>query len=132
MMKIGYLFLMSFLLIGCQSSNVEVIPQHSQYMAVEVVSNQQSQKEMTVRERVKGNDIYVECIVSDFKFSTRKNKDDGDGFIKLYLNNKKIDEIYSAAFIIKGVPTGTHEIKLELVSNEGKPLGIEDTFEVSL
>ncbi|WP_017753602.1 hypothetical protein [Calidifontibacillus oryziterrae] len=107
------------------TSNIHVQKNVSQY----------NKNLMSVKEFVKGNDVFVECVISDFTFSkrdgTKKNKQ-GYGFLQLYLNGKKIDNIYTAAFIIKGLPIGKHQIKLELVNNDGTPYGIEHNFEVEI
>lgn len=90
---------------------------------------------MSVKHQVKGNDIYVECVISNFTFSKREDKkinQTGTGYLQLYLNGKKIDNIYTAAFIIKGLPVGKHLIKLELVRNDGTPYSIEKEFDVTI
>lgn len=61
-----------------------------------------------VKYHVKGNDVYIECVASSVSF--RNN----DGKITLSIDGKKSAEYRQAAFIIKGLPTGTHQLKLEL------------------
>ncbi|UOK59470.1 hypothetical protein MGI18_11980 [Bacillus sp. OVS6] len=38
--------------------------------------------------------------------------------MNLYVDEKKTDEIHTAAFIIKGLEKGTHTISLELLHND--------------
>jgi len=90
---------------------------------------------ISVKHQVKGNDIYVECVISNFNFSARGDKEinkNGFGYLQLYLNGKKIDNIYTAAFIIKGLPVGKHQIKLVLVHNDSTPYGVSEEFEVTI
>ncbi|KEF38586.1 hypothetical protein M670_02212 [Schinkia azotoformans MEV2011] len=90
---------------------------------------------MSVKHQVKGKDIYVECVISNFTFSKKDHKkinQNGFGYMQLYLNNQKIDNIYTAAFIVKGLPAGKHQIKLELVHNDGTPYNIQKEFDVTI
>lgn len=135
MKKVLFVFVISLLIMGCQqskdySSNVQVIP--DQTATFEVLAKEDEGLNMTVREQLKGNDLYVECIVSNFTFSNRDKKDSGQGYLNLYLNGKKIDEIFTPAFIIKGLPTGNHKITLELVHNNGSSYGVKKELEISI
>jgi hypothetical protein len=113
--------------------SVSAAPENDTYDEIEKTFNADDGNfEMTVKEQVKGNDVYVECIVSGFDFSDRGDKKSGQGYINLYLNGHKIDEIYTAAFIIKGLPEGEHEVTLELVKNDGTPYGMKEKFEVTI
>ncbi|NSL50753.1 hypothetical protein [Calidifontibacillus erzurumensis] len=90
---------------------------------------------ITVKHFVKGNDIYVECVISNFVFSKRndnKINKKGYGYLQLYLDGKKIDDIYTAAFIIKGLSKGNHKITLQLVQNDGTPYNIKKEFDVTI
>lgn len=95
----------------------------------------QSNSFVSVKHQVKGKDIYVECVISDFTFSKRDHKkinQNRSGYLQLYLNGQKIDNIYTAAFIIKGLPVGKHQIKLELVHNDGTPYNVQKEFDVTV
>lgn len=41
-------------------------------------------------------------------------------------------EVYTAAFIVRGLPSGKHMIRLELVYNDGKMTGMMHEFEVTI
>ncbi len=103
------------------------------FEAVEV-STPINKNNVTVRHTVKGNDVYVEVIVPGFKFASEGKKRNviGEGFIKLSLNGVKIDEIHQAAFIVKGLPTGRHLIKVELVNNDSTSYGFKEEIAVSI
>ncbi|WP_458414011.1 hypothetical protein ACNQFZ_03720 [Schinkia sp. CFF1] len=117
-------------------SNIEnLMGTKEQRVAAVKENSEQQEKSISVKHQVKGNDVYIECVISNFMFSKREDRNsnkNGYGFMQLYLNGKKIDEIYTAAFIIKGLPVGKHLIKLELVQNDGTPYKIEEEFEVTI
>jgi hypothetical protein len=92
------------------------------------------QREIVVHHEIKGQDVYVECIVNDFSFESRKKetRKEGQGHLHLFLNGTKIDEIYQAAFIIKGLPKGTHQLQIELVHNDHTTYDLKHDFEVTI
>ncbi|KAF0820233.1 MULTISPECIES: hypothetical protein [unclassified Cytobacillus] len=79
-----------------------------------------------VRHQIKGKDVLVECIVQDVSFRKQSSKEKGK--IILYLNGKKKEEIHSAAFIIKGLPSGKHRIGLELVKGKNADVSLKRDF----
>ncbi|EWG11825.1 hypothetical protein [Cytobacillus firmus] len=79
-----------------------------------------------VRHQIKGKDVFVECIVQDVSFRKQSSKEKGK--ILLYINGKKKDEIHSAAFIIKGLPSGKHRIGLELVKGNSAEASLKRDF----
>jgi hypothetical protein len=93
-----------------------------------------SKDNLTVRHNVKNKNVYVEVVIPGFNFSSdgKTKKVDGEGYIHLYLNGKKVDEIHQAAFIVKGLPSGKHDLKIELVKNDSSSYGIEEEFSVTV
>lgn len=136
------LFILSLIVTGCTNdkphpeTNTHVIPMeadHSTNIPSVEVTSIQNQRSLDVKHQIKGNDVYVECIVTNFTFTKGKEKNvDGEGHIELYLNGQKVDEIATAAFIIKGLPSGKHTIKLELVHNDSLKYNINKDFDVSI
>ncbi|OEH93952.1 hypothetical protein BFG57_10675 [Bacillus solimangrovi] len=95
---------------------------------------QTDNQSIKVKHSVKGNDVYVECYIPDFHFinkgeTARKNS---EGYIQLSLNGQRIDNIYTAAFIVRGLPAGKHELKIALVKNEERAYGVEKTIEITI
>lgn len=130
-----------FAVSGCTNDKpepetlVEVVPMEVSYISkantVEVMSSQNKQRTFEVKHHVKGKDVYVECIVSNFKFTKGKQANtEGEGHIDLYLNGKKVDEIYTAAFIAKELPAGKHTMKIELVHNDSTKYNLNEEFEI--
>ncbi len=100
-----------------------------------IVSSSKKDERLIVNYEVKDQDIYVECFVKDFSFNREdigSVKKEGEGHIHLYINGNKVDSIFQSSFIIKSLPSGTYNIKLELVHNDYTPYGISEEFEITL
>jgi hypothetical protein len=130
-----------FLLGGCNTDDpkppeASVIPMEITHFPGEAIeaSSVANKKNVTIKHHVKEHDVYVEVIVPGFTFSStdKKKKVDGEGFLQIYLNNKKIDEIHQAAFIIKGLPIGKHKLKVVLVHNDSTSYGIDKEMDVNI
>ncbi|WP_246940280.1 hypothetical protein [Bacillus pinisoli] len=135
------LLIMIVLLAACgtddpkppEANSHEVIPV-SAYGKVVEASTTVSKQDLTIRHNVKDKNIYVEVVIPNFNFSSKgkQKKVDGEGYIHLYLNGKKVDEIHQAAFIVKGLPSGKHDVKIELVQNDATSYGVEEEFSVTI
>lgn len=120
---ISLLFL--FLLVGCQNDIPEPETKDTSFQmneAVQASGYSISQIDpFFVKYQVKGHDVYVECRVKDVSFRS------GDAKIVLFINGKKTKEIKQAAFVVKGLPSGTHQLKLELIKqNEHSAKAIKE------
>ncbi len=131
-----------FLLVGCindkpvpetsniQIVNLEKIDEEELAKPVSALTNTTNNK-MLIQKHVIGGNVYVECIVPDFIFKkTGTEQMDGEGYLKLYVNGKVVDEISTAAFIIKGLEKGKHKIKLELMRENEKLYHLTEEFTV--
>ncbi|WP_404462130.1 hypothetical protein [Sutcliffiella horikoshii] len=89
---------------------------------------------MTIHHSVKGQDIYLECIITpNFKFKeNRDTKKQGEGQVVVYLDNKKWDSFAKGAFILKSVPKGKHDLTVKLLHNDWTEYGIEQTIQVEI
>jgi len=85
-----------------------------------------------VSAKTKGNNVYVECILSGISFRESDQNGQKAGKLIIWLDGKKTQEVNSAAFIIKGLPHGKHEVKLEVVDLKNKPYGITNVFLVNI
>lgn len=121
----------SLLLVLAAYTNHKPEPE-TMYKAVPVVSAPIAQT-MHVKHKVRGNDVFVECIVNNFSFKKgTRYKVDGEGHIDVYLNGQKVNEVFTAAFVVRGLPTGKHTIHLELVYNDSTKYGVSHEFEVNI
>lgn len=133
---------MAMLLLTACGTDDPKPPEASLQMAVPVstlgkaaeASTTIKKQDMTVRHNVKDKNVYVEVVIPNFNFSSKDKQKhvDGEGYIHLYLDGKKIDEIHQAAFIVKGLPSGKHNLKVELVQNDSTSYGVEQEFSVTV
>lgn len=93
-----------------------------------------AQSEVKINYKVKGRDVFVECIIPGFTFNTneRNRAIKGEGHIHVYLNGKKFQDVHQAAFVLKDLPIGKHEIMLKFVQNNNKPYNYTKSFLVSI
>ena len=83
-----------------------------------------------VKSHVNGKDVFIECIVPavTFRETNAKNK----AKIIVFVNGKKKEEVSSAAFIIKGLPSGTHRVKLKVVKIRDTSYHLQKEFLVTI
>ncbi|WP_027408251.1 hypothetical protein [Anoxybacteroides tepidamans] len=102
------------------------------YEAIPTASAQGVQT-IHVKHDVRGKDVFIECIIGNFSFKKgTRRKVEGEGHIDVYLNGQKINEVFTAAFILRGLPTGKHKVHLELVHNDGSKYGVSYDFEADV
>ncbi|WP_226681111.1 hypothetical protein [Sutcliffiella horikoshii] len=89
---------------------------------------------MTIHHSVKGQDIFLECIITpDFEFKeNREIKKQGEGQVVVYLDNKKWGNFAKGAFVLKDVPTGKHSLTIKLLHNDLTEYGIEQTIQIDI
>lgn len=87
---------------------------------------------LIVHHHLDGNNLFVECIVKGVTFRDEQSTDVNKGKIVVYLNGNKQTEVRSAAFILKGLPSGHHEIKLDIVSPDNERYNLEKEFSVTI
>ncbi|MDF2789067.1 MAG: hypothetical protein K0S80_2165 [Neobacillus sp.] len=85
-----------------------------------------------VQSRTKGNNVFVECVLSGISFRQSEQNDRKVGKLVIWLDGKRTKEVNSAAFIIKGLPPGEHSVKLEVVDLKNVPYGVTQEFLVNI
>lgn len=85
-----------------------------------------------VQSRTKGNNVFVECILSGISFRQSDQDDRKVGKLVIWLDGKRTKEVNTAAFIIKGLPPGEHMVKLEVVDLKNVPYGVTKEFLVNI
>jgi hypothetical protein len=85
-----------------------------------------------VQSRIKGNNVFVECILSGISFRQSEENDRKVGKLVIWLDGKRTKEVNTAAFIIKGLPPGEHNVKLEVVDLKNVPYGVTKEFLVKI
>jgi hypothetical protein len=77
-----------------------------------------------VKHHVKGRDVYIECIVKGASFREKNAK------IIVYIDGKKEEEKTNAAFVLKGLEPGKHQIQLQLKKAKNSNSAIIEEFNV--
>ncbi len=135
------LLIIGLLATGCSKdrpralTELEIIPvsyTEEGKNVLEVIS-QQKTKAIKINHHIKNKDVYVECYIPDFVFKekggSRKN---GEGHLGILVDGKLIDEIYTAAFILKNFPKGEHSLKVEVFHNDSSSYNLSKTWIVSI
>lgn len=89
-----------------------------------------SNQDFSVQTFIKGNDVYIECYVRDYRFVQSNDKELAS--IAVFLDGKKQSVRKTAAFIIKDIPNGKHTIILELMKGNGEKAGLTKEFEIHI
>ncbi|MBB6175914.1 hypothetical protein HNQ84_000109 [Anoxybacillus eryuanensis] len=98
-----------------------------------LVTFAEQKQTLFVKHHVKGNNVFVECIIDEFTFMKGTHpKKDGQGRIHIYVNGKRVSETTTAAFVIRGLPVGKHTIRLELVHNDASKYNVSHEFTVTI
>jgi hypothetical protein len=129
-----FFILMSISLLACQRD----IPEPE--TRIKVVSAAELSKDLIskqgnpfqVRSFVKGNDVYIECFISNFSFRKEDKKGNRSGKMLVYVDGKKYNQYSSAAFIVKDLTTGNHRITLQLVDSNGQKTAMKRELVISI
>ncbi|MDT8859151.1 hypothetical protein N0O92_02825 [Alkalihalobacillus sp. MEB130] len=112
--------------------HLHIIPIHNTGI-VQVQTGKQ--KDLTMKHEIQGNHLFVECFVNDFHFNEKKAgalHQEGEGHIRLYINDEHVDTLFEPAFLIEDMPSGEYEIKVVLVKNDYSPYEIEQSISITM
>ncbi|KKI93958.1 hypothetical protein WQ54_01530 [Bacillus sp. SA1-12] len=99
---------------------------------IEVVS-QNRESSFMIKHHVRNRSVYVECYIPNFKFKkTGGNKVAGEGHLSVYVDGKKVDDMNTAAFVVKGLEPGNHVMTVEVVHNDSSSYNLKKTLEVNI
>ncbi|RSL31122.1 hypothetical protein D7Z54_22680 [Salibacterium salarium] len=87
-------------------------------------------KDWTLQYKIKNSDLLVECIVPGFSLSKEEKR--GHGFLVVKMNGEKAAEMGQAAFMMKNLPPGTHEMEVTPKSYDGDSKKQSIEFEVEI
>jgi hypothetical protein len=94
--------------------------------------NENQNPSFFVQSSIKGNNVYVECVLSGISFREANQNGQKAGKLVIWLDGKRREEVNSAAFIIKGLSPGEHKVKLEVVDLKNEPYGLIKEFMVNI
>jgi hypothetical protein len=90
------------------------------------VLRMKSEPSFFIQHHVKEKKVFVECLLSDISFTNRNTS------LIVSVDGKEKKVVTTAAFIIKGLSSGTHQIDLQVVENNQKRDDMKKNFEVSI
>ncbi|CRK80609.1 hypothetical protein [Neobacillus massiliamazoniensis] len=115
--------------------NIILIEQPITESAVAIPNNNIASQEIPslfVHHQTRGNDVFVECILTGISFRQYDHSKEKVGKVLVSIDGKKKQEVTTAAFIIKGISPGNHKLKLEVVNLKNEPYGLEKEFLVDI
>lgn len=126
----------TLILNACQKD----IPEPETIRSVLAITGHASASELTnkdkdpfkVRYIIKEDDVFIECMISNFSFLDKKVTGVQNGKMLVYLNNKLTKEVSTAAFSIKNLHKGNHRITLQIVSKNGLKTAMKKEFYVTI
>lgn len=129
-----FFILMSISLIACQKDLPEPETKSRIVSAAQlpndVVSMQR--ESFQVKSFVKGNNVYIECRISNFSFREYNKKGNRSGKMIVYVDGKKYNQYSSAAFIVKDLNRGNHRISLQIVDSKGHKTSMKKEMVISI
>ncbi|QFT88747.1 hypothetical protein FIU87_08830 [Bacillus sp. THAF10] len=99
-----------------------------------VPTEKKEQMDMVVHHFIKGNDVYIECIVTpDFHFTSDKEENHfGEGKIKVYSNQKEMGTYTKGAFVLRNLEKGNHPLTIKLLHNDQSEYGLSETINITI
>jgi hypothetical protein len=129
-----FFILMSISLMACQKDIPEPETKSLVVSAAQlpniVVSNQR--ESFHAKSFVKGNDVFIECRISNFSFREHNKNRNPSGKMIVYVDGKKYNQYSSAAFIVKDLTSGNHRISLQIVDSNGQKTALKKEMVISI
>ncbi|SFL57911.1 hypothetical protein [Salibacterium qingdaonense] len=98
---------------------------------IPVGAEQQSEPEnWNLQYKIKQQHVYVECILPDFPLAEKEKK--GHGFLLVKIDGNTAAKMGQAAFVLKHLPPGNHNITIEPVSYQNSSNKDTASFEVEI
>jgi hypothetical protein len=131
------------IMTGCQNdvpkpeSNSKLIPivQASTYKFdsnSELNQNSVEKPTLFVQYQARGTNVMVECILTGISFRESDSSKEKLGKMVVWVDDKKFQEVSTAAFIVKGLTPGNHKVKLEVIDLNNRPYGLTKEFMVNI
>lgn len=106
-----------------------------QLFPTDPVVEQEKEIELRVAYQVNGDELHLDFKLTNFELSLenmgRKNSPN-QGHIHLYVDGEKKAKIFEPQYVFKGLPPGSHQIKIELAHNNHEPIGINEVFSIDI
>ncbi|AYA75299.1 hypothetical protein DOE78_07560 [Bacillus sp. Y1] len=131
--KMVFVFLIGLLLNACHKDipdpevkrEVSIVPMHTVRAENDVVVlGMKSEQSFSVQHHVKENNVYVECFIPDISFTNRNTS------LIVSVDGEQKKVVTTAAFIIKGLSKGSHQIQLQVVEKNQRREDMKKDFQV--
>ncbi|MED1823618.1 hypothetical protein [Brevibacillus agri] len=104
-------------------------------VAVEQAEAHQEAPTLKVAHSLEQDDLQLKLAVTNFNFSLEnmgKENKHGEGHVHLYLDGKKIAKVFEPSYVLKDIPSGKHEITVELAHNNHESYGVSERFSIEI
>ncbi|MGZ0053039.1 hypothetical protein [Brevibacillus gelatini] len=104
-------------------------------VAVEQAEAHQEEPTLKVTYLLEQDDLQLKLAVTNFQFSLEnmgKENKHGEGHVHLYLDGKKIAKVFEPTYVVKDIPSGKHEITVELAHNNHESYGVSERFSIEV
>lgn len=101
----------------------------------ENVHTQQVAPTLAVKHSLEQDDLKLQLAVTNFSFSLEnmgKDNKHGEGHVHLYLDGKKVAKVFESSYVLKDIPSGKHEVMVELAHNNHESYGVSERFSVEV
>lgn len=85
----------------------------------ENVSAKENTEPVVLNHRVKGSDVFIECLIPNFSFDEGNRSKEYHGYLEVYLDGEKYQTVERAAFVLRNLPEGKHSIRLDIMRKDG-------------
>ncbi|MED4751252.1 hypothetical protein [Brevibacillus choshinensis] len=90
---------------------------------------------LTVTHALNQDDLELKIAVTNFSFSLEnmgKENKPGEGHVHLYLDGKKVAKVFEPTYVLKDIPSGKHEVMVELANNNHESYGVSQRIPIEV
>ncbi|MEH7382400.1 hypothetical protein V7138_18205 [Bacillus sp. JJ1533] len=131
-----YKFILSLCFLSFLTPQIDekpVVAKSGHHAYYSEISEVERERTIQVEHHIRGNDVYLECIIPNFTFKqSGGQKKDGEGHLNVLIDGERTEKVSTAAFIIKGLATGEHTLKIQVVHNDLTNYQLEHTIHVQI
>ncbi|MFJ5963519.1 hypothetical protein [Bacillus sp. NPDC093026] len=120
-----------FLVTGCQRHHEqEQVKQEPDVPVIQQAPSDMKQQGF-LKYKVQGSAVYIESTLQDFHLDTSPGKNgEKKGYFTVYVDGKRAGNEYTAAFVVKHLSKGKHQMTVELNSRHPEYHQKRETWDV--
>lgn len=111
-------------------ANNDVAPTEA---TIEEAHNHSQAPTLAVTHTLNQDDLELKIAVTNFSFSLEnmgKENKPGEGHVHLYLDGKKVAKVFEPTYVLKDIPSGKHEVMVELANNNHESYGVSQRISI--